>query len=71
MDAFPTYSDFVVLVANIAFILCYTGAIFIHVLKSIKNKYRFTIIHVVFSLFVGLCGSTLAFVTVYFIFGKT
>jgi hypothetical protein len=71
MDAFPSYSDIIIVIGSIAYMLFYVVGICMQIWISRKEGNRFTIGSIAVALVLALLGSTLTFVAIYFAFKKT
>jgi hypothetical protein len=70
MDAFPSYSDIIILIGTIAYMLFYVVGICIQIWISRKEGNQFTIGSIAVVLVLALFGSTLTFVAIYFAFNR-
>lgn len=69
MFSFPSYSELVITMTSLAFLLCYAATISLQAWQIRGGKGTFVLSQVALALLVALCGSVLSFLTLYLLFG--
>jgi len=64
------YSDIVILIGTIAFLVSYAAAIIVQIIMSRMKGTRFSLVHIAVALIVGFAGSIATFFVLYWMFGQ-
>ena len=65
------YSDLVILIGIIAFLVSYAVAIIVQIIRCRMKGVRFSLVHIAVALTVGFTGAVATFFALYHMFGQS